>query len=235
MKNLNVLPDLTGKSAIIFERMWFADESQYLKNSDIYYILAIDRKIYLKDNWIFTSMQGASMSASLAERLIRTGVNKIIRIGTTGSLKTEIGLYELILPVAIVKDEGASNQYVFNSFPCICDINLLQKVENILQETSYKFHRGIGWTTDGRWIESLEKMHKLVEWNVLGVDMETSGIYTVCQLHKIPSVALNIVTDYPLKSEKDGLKGIPLNYKDYKKNLILHVNNIIKILVQNIS
>lgn len=232
MQHLEILPDLKGKIAIIYERVWLLEELEYLKESESYHVLAIDRKIYLKEGYVFTAMQGSSMIASLTERLIRAGVEKIIRIGTTGSLCDEHKIFEIIVPTAVYKDEGTSSQYIENIFPCVCDLELSSKICDILSVAEYPYHQGITWTTDGRWVESLDKMRKLKKWGVLSVDMETSALYTVCLLNKIPCVALNFISDFPMKSEKDGLRGIPDDYKIYKKELLESVDKLTRSLVE---
>ena len=235
MKNVNLLPDLSGKSAIIFERTWLAEELPYLDGSDKYYVLSIDRNIYLKNDWIFTSMQGASMVASLSERLYRSGVKKIIRIGTTGSLHDNHKLFDIVIPTAVYKDEGTSEHYVYKEFPCICDTSLCATIKSILKDSDSICHEGVSWTTDGRWTESLEKMTELKKWGVLSVDMETSAFYTVCFKNKIPCVSLNFITDFPIKSEENGLRGIPESYDNYKKELLINVNVVIDLITKNLT
>lgn len=234
MQYLETLPDLKGKTAIIYERIWLLEEIEYLRGLESFHILAIDRKIYVEKNYVFTAMQGASMVASLAERLMRSGVERIIRIGTTGSLHDGLhNLFDIIIPVAIYKDEGTSAQYVDGIFPCLCDFELSFKICDLLRDAGHSYHKGITWTTDGRWVESLDKMQKLNKLGVLAVDMETSALYTVCSLNKIPCTALNLVSDFPMKSEKNGLKGIPEDYGVYKKELTKHTNQITNLIIEN--
>lgn len=233
MKNINVLPNLKNKSAIIYERVWLLEELDYLRKADSHHVLAIDRKIYLKGNYVFTAMQGASMIASLTERLIKAGVTKIIRIGTTGSLRNSHKLFEIVIPIAVYKDEGTSDQYVYKEFPCLCDFDLFISINKVLQEAKYVCHKGVSWTTDGRWVESLDKMDRLKKWGILSVDMETSALYTVSFLRKIPCVALNFISDFPMKSKKDGLRGVPDDYEVYKKELIAHVDKVTHLIVEN--
>lgn len=232
-KNIHTLPNLKNKSVIIFERIWLLDSLEYLKGAESYHVLAIDRNIYIKNNYVFTAIQGASMAASLAERLIKAGVTKIIRIGTTGSLHDTHRLFEIITPIAVYKDEGTSSQYIYKEFPCVCDIDLLAKLNKILQGANYICHKGVSWTTDGRWVESLEKMKELKKWGVLSVDMETSALYTVSLRYKVPCVALNFISDFPMNSEKDGLRGIPEDYEIYKKELSSHVNKVTRLIVES--
>ena len=232
MQHLEILPNLKGKTAVIYERIWLLEELEFLKESESYHVLAIDRRIYLKDGYVFTAMQGSSMIASLAERFIRAGVRRIIRIGTTGSLHDEHKLFEIIIPMAVYKDEGTSNQYVDGIFPCLCDLELSSKLCNLLHVAGHAHYRGITWTTDGRWVESLDKMHKLKKWGVLAVDMETSALYTVCLFNKIPCIALNFVSDFPMKSEKNGLRGVPNDYEIYKKELLKNVDKVTQLIVK---
>lgn len=232
-KNIHTLPNLKDKTAIIFERIWLLDSLDYLKDTDAYHVLAIDRNIYIKSGYVYTAIQGASMAASLAERLIKAGVTKIIRIGTAGSLYDAHKLFEIIIPIAVYKDEGTSAQYIYKEFPCLCDIDLLTRINTLLQNANYVCHKGVSWTTDGRWVETLEKMEELKRWGVLSIDMETSAFYTVSFRYKIPCVALNLISDFPMSSEKDGLRGIPEDYEIYKKELSTRVNAITRLIVES--
>jgi hypothetical protein len=75
-------------------------------------------------------------------------------------------------------------------------------------------------------------MHKLKKCGILSVDMETSALYTVCFLNKIPCVALNFISDFPMKSEKDDLRGIPDDYGVYKKELLKNTNRVTQLIVE---
>ena len=67
-----------------------------------------------------TGMGGPSMAIAV-EELRRIGVSRMIRIGSCGALQSGIGIGELIIAQAAVRDEGTSAAYAPRAYPAVSD------------------------------------------------------------------------------------------------------------------
>lgn len=67
-----------------------------------------------------TGIGGPSMAIA-AEELIAVGADTLIRVGTAGSLVTEVRPGELVVARAAVRDEGTSLGYVPAAYPAVAD------------------------------------------------------------------------------------------------------------------
>lgn len=208
---------------IILEQNWMLYEiAQRFCGGRLFYVFSIDRNVYKvrekEKTYAFLQAHGASIIACYAEELIKRKANTIYRIGTCGSLQRNIDIGDIVLSLAAIRDEGTSNQYIPPYFPSIADINILIEIERNLKKSGLTVHTGITWTTDGRFVESNEKIKLFSEFGVKSVDMETSALYIVCYLHRIPSLSISVVTDTPINDLDKEFKGeIP----DMERNRLL--------------
>ena len=68
------------------------------------------------------------------EELIKIGADTFIRIGTAGSLQKQVGLGDVVISTASVREEGTTRQYVPLSYPAVADF----EVTSALVEASRK-------------------------------------------------------------------------------------------------
>ena len=142
-----------------------------------------------------TGMGGPSVAIGV-EELRNIGVTHLIRIGSCGALQQGIGLGDLILVSAAVRDDGTSRTYVPAQYPAIADPDLLQACIRSAKERGFHYHVGIGRTHDSFYIDDDEQI--CAQWSargVLGSDMETAALFTVAGLRgmKAASILNNVV------------------------------------------
>ena len=142
-----------------------------------------------------TGMGGASMAIAV-EELKNIGVTHIIRIGSCGALQEGIGLGDLIVVNAAVRDDGSSRTYVPESFPAVADPELLAACVRSGRDKGLRCHVGLCRSHDSFYIDNEEEIS--AAWSkrgVLGSDMETSALFTVARLRglKAASILNNVV------------------------------------------
>ncbi len=220
---------------VILEQHWMLEEiCKKFTNGKRFYCFSIDRLVYVKDinckRFAFLQSNGSSSTACFVEELIKRGAKKIYRIGTCGSLQKKIEVGDIVLSSSAIRDEGTTYQYVDKKFPAISDLKSLKKISNILNKNNAKTHIGKTWTTDGRFVESKDKILRFSNMNIKSVDMETSTVFVVSSLRKIMGFSLSIVTDKPINDLKSNFKGVIKDLKLVKsisrKKLIDIVNCI---------
>ena len=78
-----------------------------------------------KDNISIINFQmGSAMAATIMDLLTAIMPKAVLFLGKTGSLKSYIGLGELILPIAAIRGEGTSNDYFPPEVPALPAFNL---------------------------------------------------------------------------------------------------------------
>lgn len=155
----------------------------------------------------FAVSQGASMAVDLAERYIASGIKKVVRIGTIGSLSDSLRLGEYIIPYASIKDEGTSDFYLEPKSPAIANIELTQQISDILRQSGNVVHNGIVWSTDGRWKETDSAIARRISDGAIGTDMESSALFAFGIDRKTPVASISVLSD-EIHNSKGDYKGL---------------------------
>lgn len=158
---------------------------------------------------------GCPSAAIAAEELINIGAECLIRIGSSAALQEGIGIGDLMISTASMKNEGTSKFYVPDCFPAVPDFDLtrvlIDTAKDMKNDISGKIYYGINASDDAFYGETEEWIDKLSKLGCLNVEMESSAIYTVCHRRKargamISAVSGNIVTgDVIYETENKGL------------------------------
>ena len=156
---------------------------------------------------VFAVSQGASMAVDLAERYIVSGVKKIVRIGTIGSLSEKLHLGEYVVPYAAIKDEGTSYFYLEPKSPAISDIEFSQEISEALRKHGDKVHNGIVWSTDGRWKETDDAVARRISDGAIGTDMESSALFAFGIDKRIPIASISLLSD-EIHNSQEQYKGL---------------------------
>lgn len=137
-----------------------------------------------------TGMGGASMAIAV-EELRNIGVTHIIRIGSCGALQAGIGLGDLILVHAAVRDDGASRTYVPEVFPSVADPDLLAACVRSGKDKGFRCHVGLCRSHDSFYIDEQDEINEFwAKRGVLGSDMETATLFTVARLRGVKAAGI---------------------------------------------
>ena len=180
---------------------------------------------------VFAVTQGAPMAVDLAERFIASGVKKIARIGTIGSLNDTLKLGDIIIPYASIKDEGTSSFYLKKESPAIADIDFVQEITTQLKKKKYTVHNGIVWSTDGRWKENDESIKSRISDGAIATDMESSALFAFGIDRKTPVASISILSDEIHNSEGEfkGLSDKDIWFKLVLPNAVAVFDNLVKL------
>ena len=109
----------------------------------------------------------------------------------------------MVIPIAAIRDEDTSDHYVNKAYPAVANFDLIEILEDSFEEVApnMKVHKGVIITTSSTFSESPEWGKVWSARNVIGVNCETSVIYTLTSLLNIPAVNVLVVSDHVLKPE----------------------------------
>ena len=79
--------------------------------------------------------------------LLNRGVNTIIRVGSTGTLREDINLGDIIINDSSVRLDGMSRQYVREEFPAVASYEVTLALVEACENLGYTYHVGTGCTT----------------------------------------------------------------------------------------
>ncbi len=145
---------------------------------------------------------GAANAATIMDLLGAIRPKGVLFLGKCGGLKKKNKIGDMILPIAAIKGEGASNNYFPVEVPALPAFNLQRAVSHAVREHDLDYWTGTVYTTSRRVWEHDNKFKKyLRKIRAMAIDMETSAIFTGGFANKIPAGALLLVSDQPMVPE----------------------------------
>lgn len=148
---------------------------------------------------------GSANAATVMDILVARNPKGVLFLGKCGGLKsyTEIGYF--ILPIAAIRGEGTSNDYLPPEVPALPSFKLHKFVSEKIIEHNLDYRTGVVYTTNRRLWEWDEKFKKyLRRLSAIGIDMETATLFIVGHVNEIARGALLLVSDTPMVP--DGVK-----------------------------
>ena len=176
---------------------------------------------------------GCPSAAIVVEELANCDVKAFIRVGTTGAIQEGIKLGDVIIPVATVRDDGTTKEYVGAEYPAVANSKvtsaLVKSAEEVKvkEEKGMRFHVGMIRTNDAFYgapdFEEIVKRYQKL--GVLSFEMECAAVFTVARLRGLRAGAVlgvvgNIVTKRHVYGDKD-----------YENKAKMAVENAIKVAV----
>jgi len=169
---------------------------------------------------------GGPATGIAIEELLRIGADTFIRVGTTGGLKKEIGIGDLVISTAAVRFDGTSRTYIDPAYPAVASYEVLLALIEAAEELGTRYHVGITASTDSFYVgqgrpgykgylpERFEEIHnKLATVNVLNFEMEAATLFTLANIYgaragAVCAVIANRVTEefVPEAGVEDAIK-----------------------------
>ncbi len=148
---------------------------------------------------------GSAVAATVMDLLSAISPKAVLFLGKCGGLKKKNNLGDFILPIAAIRGEGTSNDYLPPEVPALPSFSLQRAVSSVIKRRSMDYWTGTVYTTNRRvWEHDKEFKKYLRKTRSMAIDMETATIFTVGFINEIPRGALLLVSDNPM--EPSGVK-----------------------------
>lgn len=145
---------------------------------------------------------GSANAATIMDLLSATQPKAVLFLGKCGGLKKKNKLGDLILPIAAIKGEGTSDDYLPSEIPALPSFALQKAISTTIRNHERDYWTGTIFTTNRRvWEHDDEFKAYLRETRCMGIDMETATLFTVGFVNHIPCGALLLVSDQPMIPE----------------------------------
>ncbi len=144
---------------------------------------------------------GSPNAATVMDLLSAVSPNAVLFLGKCGGLKKKNMVGDLILPIAAIRSDGTSNDYLPNEVPALPAFMLQSAISAAIVKYKKEYWTGTVYTTNRRVWEYDDRFKKyLVKTRAMAIDMETATIFTVGFANEIPTGALLLVSDQPMIS-----------------------------------
>ena len=145
---------------------------------------------------------GSPMAATMMDLLTAIQPKAVLFLGKCGGLKKKNKIGDLILPIAAIRGEGTSNDYLPAEVPALPSFALQKAISTTIRDHSRDYWTGTVYTTNRRVWEHDKSFKKYLKTlRAMAVDMETATIFTTGFANKIPTGALLLVSDQPMIPE----------------------------------
>jgi len=173
---------------------------------------------------------GSPNAATIMDLLSAVRPKAVLFMGKCGGLKKKNNVGDFILPIAAIRHEGTSNDYMSPEVPALPAFTLQRVVSSTIRNHNRDYWTGTVVTTNRRvWEYDDNFKEYLRHTRAMAIDMETATIFTVGFYNEIPTGALLLVTDQPMISE--GVKTVESD----KKVDSLFVEEQIKIGIESLT
>lgn len=174
---------------------------------------------------------GSAMAATVMDLLSAVEPKAVLFLGKCGGLKkTTVG--DFILPIAAIRGEGTSNDYLPPEIPALPSFRLQAALSAAINKHDLDYWTGTVYTTNRRVWEHDEKFKDyLREIRASAIDMETATIFVVGFVNHIPKGALLLVSDNPMTPEgvKTARSDVEVTERFVRTHLAVGIDTLIEL------
>lgn len=123
-------------------------------------------------------------------------VKRIIRVGSCGSVHPAVELRDIVIAMGASTDSGV-NRMRFGGYDlaAIASFDLLRNAVRTAEKKKLRFHVGNVFSADLFYAADPTQLDLMAKNNILGVEMETAGIYAIAAELGAEALAICTVSD----------------------------------------
>ena len=145
---------------------------------------------------------GSPNTATICDLLSAIKPEAVLFLGKCGGLKKKNSVGDLILPIAAIRGEGTSNDYMLPEVPALPAFALQKAISTTIRDHKKDYWTGTVYTTNRRVWEHQKKFKQyLRQTRAMAIDMETATLFSAAFKNKFSAGALLLVSDTPMIPE----------------------------------
>ncbi len=156
------------------------------------------------------SVQGSgmgqpSMAIYATELFAEYGVQTIVRVGSCGALTEKLAVRDIIIAQGACTDSGINRvRFQGLDYAPVADFGLLRAAVEASEseQLDAAVHVGLLFSSDQFYSTRPELTEPFVAHGALGVEMETSGLYTLAAFHGRRALSICTVSDHIVTGEE---------------------------------
>lgn len=170
---------------------------------------------------------GSPTAALIIELLSVVEPKAVLFLGMCGALHRSLKVGDFILPMAAIRDEGASRHFMPPQVPALPTFKIQKFVSEMIVEKGLDYRTGVVHTTDYRFWEFNDQFKEtLYAERAIAIDMECASLFVAGFASRVPIGALLLVSDLPLR--RGGIKTKKSARKVFREFTDLHLEIGIK-------
>ena len=137
-----------------------------------------------------------SVSIYCTELIAEYGVKRMIRVGSCGTTHPKVKLRDVIIAMGASTDSGV-NRMRFGGYDlaALATYSLVEKAVAAARESNVAHHVGNIFSADLFYTPDKTMFKTMAQYDVLGVEMEAAGMYTLAAEHSVEALAMCTVSD----------------------------------------
>lgn len=137
-----------------------------------------------------------SASIYCSELISEYYVKRIIRVGSCGTTHSKVNLRDIIIAMGASTD-SVVNRIRFGGYDlaALATYSLVQHAVEAAEAANARYHVGNIFSEDLFYSPDAEFYKTLAKFDVLGVEMEAAGMYTIAAEHGVEALAICTVSD----------------------------------------
>ena len=148
---------------------------------------------------------GSANAATIMDLLSAIKPTAVLFLGKCGGLKKANNLGDYVMPIAAIRGEGTSNEYLPAEVPSLPAFSMMRAISSAIRDRGKDYWTGTVYTTNRRvWEYDSDFKNYLRRTHATGIDMETATLFTAGFANEIPTGALLMISDKPM--EEAGVK-----------------------------
>jgi len=158
------------------------------------------------------------------------------KCGGIKSKKNKVG--DLILPIAAIRGEGTSNDYLPPEVPALPAFALQKAISTTIRDYNQDYWTGTVYTTNKRvWEHRKDFKRYLKSLRPIAIDMETATIFVAAFKNHIPAGALLLVSDMPMVPEgvKTEKSDVIVTQKFAERHLQIGIDSLKKLINKSLT
>lgn len=205
----NWLPRYTGRKVEDFSKYILLTNFDYYLElfSELYQVPIVGNdksmpNVSYNDITLINFGMGSPNAATILDLLSAIEPEAVLFIGKCGGIKVQNNVGDYILPIAAIKGEGTSDDYMPHEVPALPAFSIQKSCSKTIVKHHRQYYTGVVYTTNRRVWEYDERFKDYLRLTrAIAVDMETATLFTVAFSNHIPLGALLLVSDQPMISE----------------------------------
>ena len=155
-----------------------------------------------KEVGIINFGMGSPNAATIMDLLMAVQPKAVLFLGKCGGVKKKNNIGDFILPIAAIRGDGTSNDYMAPEVPALPAFSLQRAVSSAIRDRGHDYWTVTVYTTNRRvWEHDEEFKHRIESMRCMAVDMETATLFSCGFYNHIPTGALLLVSDNPMVPE----------------------------------
>jgi len=145
---------------------------------------------------------GSPNTATICDLLSAVAPSAVLFLGKCGGLKKKNSVGDLIIPIAAIRGEGTSDDYMLPEVPALPSFALQKAISTTIRDHERDYWTGTVYTTNRRvWEHDKDFKKYLRATRSMAIDMETATLFSAAFRNKFPAGALLLVSDTPMTPE----------------------------------